>query len=74
MKKHHNGSKKIIVLIVLIMLCLIVGIVAFLYLKKERIDNKINDVNNHYSEIVITNKKSNIYIYNNDEYIKVGTI
>lgn len=74
MRKRCNGRKKIIILVILIMVCLIVGIVVFLYLKKEKIDNKINDVSNHYSEIVTTNKKSNIYTYDNDNYIKVGTI
>ena len=67
-KKKKNNKKKIIVIAILSLL--ILSLAIFIVVKITH-DNMIKDIKNHYNEIVITNKNTNIF---NKEGKKIGTI
>ena len=71
MRKKKN-TKKIVLLIVVIFALTLIGIGLYFVLEKGNITKPNYD--DYYSEYVITNKESKIYIKDNDEYKETGLI
>ena len=88
-KKKRNNKKKIIVIIILILVLIIGGVIGFFGYKKytdekkqqELLEKKrkeeeklLNDIKNSYSENVITNKDSKLYVLKDNKYEESGSI
>ena len=71
MRKKKN-TKKIVLLIVVIFVLTLIGTGLYFVLEKGNITKPNYD--DYYSEYVITNKESKIYIKDNDEYKETGLI
>ena len=77
-KKKGNKKKKIIFLIITIILIIAISLVCLKInsdrIKKLKEQELTSDILKHYNEYVITNKESNLYKLENDNYIKSGKI
>lgn len=77
MRRNRNGSQKWLVICIVILLLLLVGVYAVYFVSSGNIlDNKPEekfDATEYFNEYVVTNKESDIYVKENDEYKKIGT-
>lgn len=79
-KRGHKKSKKIIIIISVITILIVLALVAIFYKINEDKKLKLSqekhqqEISSHYSEYVITNKETDLYKLNNDNYEKVGKI
>ena len=77
-------KKTKVVLIISFIIILILILMSFFFYQKEKeikYKNKllkdkkvVEKIKNHYNNYVITNKKSNLYIKDNNNYKKIGTV
>lgn len=73
--RKKKSNKKIVLLIVVIFVLTLIGIGIYFVLGKGNITNITKpNYNDYYSEYVITNKESKIYIKDNNEYKETGLI
>jgi len=80
-KRKNRSKKKIYFLLVSIFIVVLILILAIFILKNYLYNKQLiyetqllEDIENHYNEYVITNKKSEIYIKDNDEYKQIGFV
>jgi len=77
MRRNRNGSQKWLVICIVILLLLLVGVYAVYFVSNGDILNdkpeEKFDVTEYFNEYVVTNKESDIYIKENNEYRKIGT-
>lgn len=78
MRNYHKKSKVILILVILIIVIFILGIFGYIYYnnksEERKVKDKINEINSHYNQMVITSKRSAIYKYIDDKYTTVGSI
>lgn len=78
MRNYHKKSKVILILVILIIVISILGIFGYIYYnnknEEKKVKDKINEINSHYNQMVITSKRSAIYKYIDDKYTTVGSI
>ena len=73
--RKKKSNKKIVLLIVVIFVLTLIGIGLYFVLEKGNITNITkSNYDDYYSEYVITNKESKIYIKDNNEYKETGLI
>lgn len=73
--RKKKSNKKIVLLIVVIFVLTLIGIGLYFVLGKGNITNITKpNYDDYYSEYVITNKESKIYIKDNNEYKETGLI
>ncbi|MGM9876932.1 MAG: polysaccharide deacetylase family protein [Bacilli bacterium] len=73
--RKKKSNKKIVLLIVVIFVLTLIGIGLYFVLEKGNITNITKpNYDDYYSEYVITNKESKIYIKDNNEYKETGLI
>ena len=73
--RKKKSNKKIVLLIVVIFVLTLIGTGLYFVLEKGNITNITKpNYDDYYSEYVITNKESKIYIKDNDEYRETGLI
>ena len=72
MRNYHKKSKVILILVILIIVISILGIFGYIYYnnksKEKKVKDKINEINSHYNQMVITSKRSAIYKYRSAVY------
>ena len=74
-KRKRNGKKKIVKLIIIIMVIFVLGIGVYFIIDKDVFyEEEKLDTSMYYNELVKTNKESDIYIKENDEYKKIGLV
>lgn len=76
-----SSKVKIIILVLLAIICIVTFYLDYRNkkieekLEQERIaEEKLKDVKSHYNEFVKTNLETDLYMLENDEYIKIGKI
>lgn len=77
-------KKKNILIITVVLIILVVSVCSIFIIKsidenqkikeKEKLESKLTEIKNHYSENVITNKKTKLYKQESDKYIEFGEI
>lgn len=73
--RKKKSNKKIVLLIVVIFVLVLIGIGLYFVLEKGNVTNITKpNYDDYYSEYVITNKESKIYIKDNNEYKETGLI
>ena len=73
--RKKKSNKKIVLLIVVIFALTLIGTGLYFVLEKGNVTNITKpNYDDYYSEYVITNKESKIYIKDNNEYKEAGLI
>lgn len=59
---------------ILVVFLIAVSLVVYLLLDKNKLKDEEKDYSKYYNEIVFVNDDADIYQYDNDEYLEVGTV
>lgn len=68
-------KKKIIIISSVILILFLVGLSIFFYIRHQKqIENKINDIRNHYHEYILLSQDANLYTMSDKQYEMSGTV
>lgn len=83
MRKIRRIKRKVkyalLILIIIIVMCVVAASIYYYKInnkKKIELEHQasVSEIKKHYNNYVKTNKKTDLYIYNNDKYIKAGNV